>query len=1353
MHPYICMTYARDDRDEAERLCHTLAQYGFRYSCVQEETEMADRVEQLTAASVLIALTSPAAVRAETVASDIRSALGRGTTVLCTSLASNELDDRYCGGGAVLIPCPGGSTPDRHSVALFVHRLFVRHLSRLDGCFSAFRCVDDAYGRVVRYAVAAHKGDGDSCYALGHAYERGEGVPMLENEAAHWIARAAACGVADARIHMGELYLAGRGTESNYEQAFRLFTEAAEMGDVRGVYHRGLCYLNGQGVMKDPERAAEELDKAACAEYAPALWRMGLLYRDGIGTVADPRRAVVYLYKACRGTSAWNSTEDAPHATAEAADLPNEAVPSAGMAGGGARSPRLFRRREERLVGVSMRQLRRSRLSALLEARSVKTGHGDGGRAGVATRLTCFTRSHVTTSQLPEDGWSEAAWPPVGFSSVVAGDSRGTEHSVVGRRASARTARDLDVGEIATALGCLLEQGASSGGLCPHPTRALVWYRYAIRMGSTEALGRLGDAYRRGLGVPADLARAVRLYRMAAERGDVRGLFALAVCCERGIGMAPNATEAYRLYEQAAEDGYAPAQNNLGGCYEHGLGVAQNHSTAVEWYARAAATQPHAACRLGMCYEHGHGVASDYARAQRCYEAAAAEGHGYALYRLGLGYEQGYFTEAEVGAPTATAVVPHEATRPSKEDTKEVEVPSNGSERGTAGGDVKGQARTPRYAHAVRFWEQAAAKGTPDAAYALSLAYAYGRGVRRDEARSLHYLRMAADGGMIQACFTLGMRYMEGRGTVQDGDRAQALLTRATELWSAAWEDERAQRYLRAVETDRCPTDALSPMEAAGNAYYMLGYMAMQAGDGAHTTEVERAANLFRLAARLEHIGAITALGDLYAYGLLTSDAADREDESLRYYMEAVRLGTARQSSRTEHAEAEAQESPVPALMSLAERSARSALASLDEGDRGAAELAWVQAWRCLAGGAEQGSVDALVGMAECAFLGHGTPENRAAAVWFLERAEQLDGGRVTASLWLGDLRRTDWCGTVDYAAADAAYRRALHTPYVDSECGDYTVKARRAARCEADRRAHAEACYRLATLRAVHFADDAERGEAFSYLAEAILMKHTAALDDLARMYAYETTYIDATTPAERGRRGRGKAASPSPKEGIGGLHSLRGAAARRRYRRHARPSGTQRDGRAARSHHGWLTDYYTALWPEPSPFCYDMVSAAVGGDRPAYVTASVTDAMRAAALNYLGDCLFYERGVARPHHREAAVACYRAVVDMKLTVGRGEPMPVGVVWAWYSLGWCLLHGVGTAPNPREAVAWLTRAARTHAEACYCLGQCHEQGLGVDVSDDREAIRYYRKAVKLGYGKAEKKVYEIEKRLKEEAT
>ncbi len=1521
---YLCVTHTMTHRPEAERLCRALGRYGFRFRCISEETTASAREEQLASAVALIAVTGidDSTRGFDSLSADIDRCLGR-VPVLLLSLQENPLDDRYSGGAgerAVLIPYTVGRMPDRHSVALFLHRLFVRHLAALPGCFHPERCVDDGYGRVVRLAVNAHRGEGGACYALGRAYERGERVPAIEHEAALWITRAAEIGVPDARIHMGELHLLGRCRHPDPAEAYRLFSLSADAGDVRGYYHRGLCALFGLGVDPNVEAAMSDLSVAACAGYAPALYQLGCLYRDGLGIKhgSDFHAALHCFYAACRrgmpatdtdttvgtgatlpadaaiwtptgATTPWTPTAqygETPLSWTPVTPRPGAAVPvwhprigrrtssdclvEQAMAAGVATPeramtedghplpppPALYRRRAGRHPRcITMRQMRRTRLWALanrsrcaenasstVALADAYPGKAVAGyappelRAREALAARCFSRAHIRTEA--RSAGCDLTDPTValfGARTILpitipsgrpkAPDATDSHGTYIDRAA-------FDVADAALALGRLLETGDPASDIAPHPTRALVWYRYAALGGSAEAFCRLGDAYRRGAGVPADSHRAAVLYQLSADRGDMRGQFARAVVCERGIGTDRDPTEAFRRYEQAASADYAPAQNNLGGCYEHGIGVVPDELAAVEWYTRAAAAgQTDAICRLGLCCECGRGMAIDLTRALHLYETAARRGHPYALYRLGLCYERGlierrgtnvsrssgsamYSTAERSASATAmvTSAVPvapigyigdavplvahaFEVTgvvgaTVAAHPTDAVSIP-NGAVVILPPPPIPEALRPmPHYAEAVYLWEEAAKRGLPAAAYALSICYDTGRGVCIDTVAATRWLTLAAEGGHIQALYRLGLACLEGHGRTPDSVYARQCFTRAATRWEAR--RAVARRLSDAEETDALPVGALTPESAAAGALYMRGYCTLYAIGEESTASVNdhtgrptepsvappdsarltHAVADLRRAAALGHVGALTALGDLYTYGLLkpaprtessgeTTDLATARaaDEALELYAEAARVGMARVfTDAAPHSVAHASsddgllrddtfrdntgrttlpravalrgsdplaDEPLHALITVAERTAEWALACEAEGDAGDAELARVQVWRSLAGAAELGSADALVAMAACSFFGHGTPENRTTALRFLERAEAMGDGRVIASLWIGDIHRCGWCGDADAARADEAYLRALCTPLVSSECGAYILAHRREARRNADLRARAEVLYRLATLQAVAFTDDPSCGDAFHYLVEAILAGHTDAENDLARMYARELGLVPATRSDEAA-----PVPAPVPHAPLHGRH-------------HREPD-------IPRTHRDWMTDYYTALAPVPEPFRYALKSTADPDTLPPYVTAPVSDDWRIRALNYLGDCFFDGRGVTP--NAVAAVTCYRRVVSMKLTLERGQQPPESLAWAQYSLGWCLLRGVGCARDDREAVLWLTKAARSHAEAAYSLADCYARGVGVDVPDDREAIKFYRKALKLGCVRAQEKLSELEDRLRESA-
>ncbi len=1360
MSSYICLTYATANRAEAKQLSDLLSKYGYRHRAVNEETDNATRLKHLSGAAIILALTSPEAEQARTVMADLRRPTDRGWTPLCISLGENAIDRRFCSGtdgtvggrrtGAVLIPYPTGETLDAHSIGLFVHRLFICQLCRLDGIFWPPRCTMDTYGIAIVNAIRAHKGNRDAAYALGCAYERGEGVPVLEYEASHWISRAADAGLINARLHMGELYLTGWGVEPDPAEAYRLFSMVAAKGDVRGEYRLGLCYLNGVGVVKDPRRAMHHLKQAAEQGYAPALYRLGLLYRDGIGTAPDTRAAMTYFYQTCRhGAPAASEPEATPVApptesvlpedftvTEELADEARQATDEIERRAIPAPSSLYGSRTEKRLVAVTVRHLRRGILREAVERRVI-----DGLRRIPEAHIEAlaarsFRRLTVTDVGRPEDTWIGGMTKPV--AGELAAATRSAAHlEVYVDRDDLAMGVPFAVSDAAVALGRILEVGNEAEGLYPHPTRALVWYRYALRLGHSEALYRLADAYRRGAGSPPDPAWAVTLYRMAAEWGDARGQFALAVCCERGIGIEPDMAEAIRRYEQSAVAGYAPAQNNLGGCYEHGIGVQQNILTAVDWYARAAAAdQPDALCRLGMCYERGSGVPVDYEQAFRLYETAARYGHGYALYRLGVCCSRGYcYDRTDADAPP---------------------LPSAGKP-------------VPRYAKAAQLWRQAAELGVADAGYALAIAYAYGHGVRRDEDRAMEYLHDACELGSVQAAYRLGLCCLEGKGVVKSPSRAVLYFDRAIALW-------REKRAMLTASGLLLPVNARSALESAGGALYMRGYCALYdigKDERSHADDIlpdERlirlAADYFHEAAALHHVGALTALGDLIEYAYIPAPSGDAVADSARYYEEAVRVAAARQGKPCPLDEP-GEESPeklsegidqlqlsgqdpragsrltteadltdknsINALITLAKRYK----ATADEMRRnhnvdGATPL-WQQSWRLLAAAVEQGSVDALLIMAEYLQYGRGLSQRRSAAMRILERAERMPGGRMLASMWVGDYFRAGWHDDWSKALeADDAYLRALQARFVCSESGPYVLGRRRKAKEEEERQIRAELYYRLASFRAERFPDDPDRNlSAFQYLTKAILLHHEAARNDLARVYHFYTHYNEATAPSE---------ASPAGDSG-------KGARVVRRLEEQVREDSGWME--AARAHRFWLKEYYEPLTLEPSMFQYHLRSQA-GVTPPDWCIQPVTPVMRVNSLNYLADCLFYGMGISEDP--AAAVACYREVVETRLDLRRGDPIPPAVTWSQYSLGWCLLHGVGTKKNAREAVKWLSMAARYHAEANHVLGLCYETGEGVDVADDREAIKYYRKALKLGCTYDEGKVTELEKRLKDES-
>lgn len=111
--------------------------------------------------------------------------------------------------------------------------------------------------------------------------------------------------------------------------------------------------------------------------------------------------------------------------------------------------------------------------------------------------------------------------------------------------------------------------------------------------------------------------------------------------------------------------------------------------------------------------------------------------------------------------------------------------------------------------------------------------------------------------------------------------------------------------------------------------------------------------------------------------------------------------------------------------------------------------------------------------------------------------------------------------------------------------------------------------------------------------------------------------------------------------------------------------------------------------------------------------------------AQDAMGDCYYYGKGVSKDEAE--AVKWYRKAAKQ------------GLVDSQYKLGECYYFGRGVCWNYEEAVKWYREAATeeyvrakydVYAEAQYRLGECYMHGLGV-AKDEAEAITCYRESAK----------------------
>jgi TPR repeat protein len=101
----------------------------------------------------------------------------------------------------------------------------------------------------------AEKGDASAQFALGKAYEEGNGVPKSDESAVKWYRKAADQGNAPAETSLGIMYRLGQGVNRDKEEAVRWYRKAAKQGNPQAMFNLGVSYYNGDGVSSDPNLA------------------------------------------------------------------------------------------------------------------------------------------------------------------------------------------------------------------------------------------------------------------------------------------------------------------------------------------------------------------------------------------------------------------------------------------------------------------------------------------------------------------------------------------------------------------------------------------------------------------------------------------------------------------------------------------------------------------------------------------------------------------------------------------------------------------------------------------------------------------------------------------------------------------------------------------------------------------------------------------------------------------------------------------------------------------------------------------------------------------------------------------
>ncbi len=372
------------------------------------------------------------------------------------------------------------------------------------------------------------------------------------------------------------------------------------------------------------------------------------------------------------------------------------------------------------------------------------------------------------------------------------------------------------------------------------------------------------------------------------------------------------------LLLKAAEAGLADAQCQAGRMYLEGDRLKQDIELGVYWLQQACLqSHPEALFLMSQIYGKGEAVAKDEAKAKLFLEKSAEGGHAGAQFEMAaslLGcenpsseqmkrgfawlkqaamqgvplalYNMGVFVEHGLGGVKQDAA---EAVR-WYEDAAERGLPEAQCRLGRLCMDGAGLPRDE--AKARQWYELACEKNFPEAQYALAILCLNGRGGPLDEARGVALLEAASEGGSEHAPYTLGLLYDQGRGVAKDEAKAFACFLNSAEAGFGEAQFETARRLAegRGTGQDLAASQRWLTQACEGGharACCVLG-LDCQTGGAGMEMDFDKARAYFEKAASLGSGFAVCKLGEMAEQG---QGMAPDKARALQLYQQAASMG------------------------------------------------------------------------------------------------------------------------------------------------------------------------------------------------------------------------------------------------------------------------------------------------------------------------------------------------------------------------------------------------------------------------------------------------------------------------------
>lgn len=586
-----------------------------------------------------------------------------------------------------------------------------------------------------RTRALADIGDVKAMFALAECYAKGEGVAQNEAEAVEWYRKAARKSHVESMVKLGEAYEYGRGVPKDEIEALKWFTDAADSGDgsvtsFSAKNKLGEMYSSGVGVPnKDKQKAFslfQESNKGGCVD---ATYNLAMCYYNGEGVDKWVSNAASFFEKAAKEGH----------------------------------------RRAMCMLGWLYHK-----------------GEAVQRMPAKAAELFCKAGDVEWSRKAADDG-NEHCMLELAYCYETGdhGIERDLQQAIVWYEKATKRG-------ITSALYSLAE----CYDILKEPKNSFKWCLKAAEADNKDAMYRVAKYLENGVGVKPDQAKAAEWYQKAASQGHAGALFHIGVCQMEGTNGSVNIPEGLLNLTAAANKQHRDAMVRLGMYYENvtvdkrdgnakeaaKVNVIEtknetkknevknkekanegqlseeekgrkNKELAVDWYQKAADLgSAFAMYRLGVCYENGIGVSVNASLAIEMYHNAAALDHIDAMEMLGRRYFYG-------------------KNMPEKDESKGIE-----------------------------WFAKAAALGNSASMCRLGVYYINGTGgLLVDETKGVDLLRQSAELGNARAMRKLGDCYEKGIGVLH----ASASIADEWHRKAAKLEKPRADRNDKKYRHDR----------------------------------------------------------------------------------------------------------------------------------------------------------------------------------------------------------------------------------------------------------------------------------------------------------------------------------------------------------------------------------------------------------------------------------------------------------------------------------------------------------------------------------------------------------------------